>query len=82
LTAVALSGALLGGATPASAAPVSPSAEPPATVMAPPGYRYLTWYWNETNCENNGARLQVRGVIRNYFCEQSPYLTYYLWVKY
>ncbi|WP_328325701.1 hypothetical protein OHA70_36205 [Kribbella sp. NBC_00382] len=75
---------LAGGAGAASAAPV-PSTQV-ATVQASPdtvnAYEYYTWYWTQPNCENAGAALQVRGVISNYYCQQSGYTTWYLYVQY
>ncbi|MGL5859154.1 MAG: hypothetical protein ACRC35_12260 [Angustibacter sp.] len=80
---------LMGGQSAATAAPVNATAThttqqaaQSAGTQARSGYVYFTWYWTESNCENNGARLQVRGVISNYYCVQSPFLTYYLYVLY
>lgn len=72
IAAAAFSGALLASTGVATAAPTNIAAD----------HVYHSWYWTESNCENNGARLQVRGTITDYFCNQSPYLTYYLYVIY
>lgn len=93
ITALVAGGAMLAGSGPATAAPTEATASPAQIRTAPAptqaaspaqtaAYQYHSWYWTEANCENNGARLQVRGVIRNYYCDQSPYLTYYLYVLY
>jgi hypothetical protein len=83
ITALAITGAVAGGGSASAAATTTGTQSvQQAPAAAPPGYEYYSWYWTESNCENNGARLQVRGVIRNYACDQSPYLTYYLYVLY
>ena len=85
IAVAAMSGALLAGAAPASAAPTDTGAPPAGQqdlARAPEGFSYISWYWSEGNCEVNGARLQVRGVIRSYMCEMSPYFTYYLYGKF
>jgi hypothetical protein len=89
MAAVALSTALLTGspATAASAAPTNAvvtrttqQAPSQAAVQARSGYEYYTWYWSKENCDNNGAALQVRGVISNFYCQQSGWGTWYLYV--
>ncbi|WP_328334236.1 hypothetical protein OHA70_18640 [Kribbella sp. NBC_00382] len=89
LTTAALGGALLAGAAPASAAPAlsaAPAAAVQQTVSQSPstvqGYEYYTWYWARDTCESEGAKLQVRGVISNYYCQQSGWTTWYLYVLY
>ena len=97
MAALALSTALLAGSpaiasaapretvathTAQQSAPQDVQAAPQSAVEARSAYEYYTWYWTEENCENNGARLQVRGVISNYICQQSIYLTWYLYVLY
>lgn len=91
LTLAALCAALTFAGPAQSAAPtvaskhasaVKVEQDPAGLQMSASSYQYFTWYWTEGNCEVNGARLQVRGVISNYYCQQSPYLTYYLYVRY
>ncbi|GAB3822719.1 hypothetical protein [Kribbella italica] len=83
VSTLALGGALLATAAPASAAPAAAAqqtvASAPATTQ---GYEYYTWYWARDTCESEGAKLQVRGVISNYYCQQSAYTTWYLYVLY
>ncbi|MEV6282857.1 hypothetical protein [Kribbella sp. NPDC051770] len=74
---LALGGTLLATAPPASAHQTVVAA--PATVQ---DYEYYTWYWARDTCESEGAKLQVRGVISNYYCQQSAYTTWYLYVLY
>jgi hypothetical protein len=86
VTTLAMGGALLAGAVPASAAPVSHPAAVQQTTVATPktvqGYEYYTWYWARDTCEGEGAKLQVRGVISNYYCQESGWTTWYLYVLY
>ena len=79
VAALAMGGALLTGTVPAAAAAPEGAAVQQSVAA---DHVYHSWYWTESNCENNGARLQVRGTISDYFCNQSPYLTYYLYVIY
>ncbi|WBQ08415.1 hypothetical protein [Kribbella sp. CA-293567] len=79
LTTAAAAGTLLAGSGPATAAPVSASTTP-AGSFGTNAYVYHDWYFTFSNCESAGAALQVRGNIRNYYCQFSPYLTYYLYV--
>lgn len=80
VSTLALGGALLAPAAPASAAPTHEAVvAAPATVQ---DYEYYTWYWARDTCESEGAKLQVRGVISNYYCQQSAYTTWYLYVLY
>ncbi|MEU4392845.1 hypothetical protein [Kribbella sp. NPDC023855] len=89
VTTLALGGALLAGAAPASAAPATttgPAVAVQQTVANSPSivqdYEYYTWYWARDTCESEGAKLQVRGVISNYYCQQSGWTTWYLYVLY
>ncbi len=79
VAALAMGGALLTGTIPAAAAAPGGTAVQRSVASE---HVYHSWYWTESNCENNGARLQVRGTISDYFCNQSQYLTYYLYVIY
>lgn len=87
ITALIAGGALLAGPGSAMAAPApaqaavqqSSAAVGPAKEAA---YEYYTWYWAQDTCESEGAKLQVRGVISNYYCQQSVYTTWYLYVLY
>lgn len=87
VTTLVMGGALLAGAAaPASAAPVSHTAAVQQVAAAAPStvqdYEYYTWYWGRDTCESEGAKLQVRGVISNYYCQQSGWTTWYLYVLY
>lgn len=81
ITALVASGVLLAGAGPASAAP-APRLSTTSVAKTATNYEYYTWYWTQPNCESAGAALQVRGVISNYYCQQSGYTTWYLYVAY
>lgn len=43
---------------------------------------YIDWYWSLSGCDSAGENLLDSGVIYEFSCELSIYLTYYLYIWY
>jgi hypothetical protein len=85
ITALALSGALLAGSSPATAAPPASAATSAVqqAVQAPRAVNeYYDWYWTRSNCNAAGSKMLVHGIIYGYACNLSIYGTWYLYVSY
>jgi hypothetical protein len=87
IAGLVLSGVLLAGGSPATAAPAT--AAPAAGVamqtaqQTPSGQHvYFDWYWSLSGCDAAGENLLDNGVVYEFSCELSIYLTYYLYIWY
>lgn len=77
-----LSGVLLAGSSPATAAPAASTATQTARQTPGGQHVYIDWYWSLSGCDAAGDRLIDVGAIYGYSCELSVYLTFYLYVDY
>jgi hypothetical protein len=87
IAGLVLSGVLLAGGSPATAAPAM--AAPAASVatqtaqQTPSGQHvYFDWYSSLSGCNSAGENLLDNGVVYEFSCELSIYLTYYLYIWY
>ena len=82
IAGLVLSGVLLAGGSPATAAPAASVATQTAQQTPSGQHVYIDWYWSLSSCDAAGDRLMDVGAIYGYSCELSAYLTFYLYVDY
>jgi hypothetical protein len=92
IAGLVLSGVLLAGGSTATAAPATaaPATAAPAASVAtqtaqqtPSGQHvYFDWYSSLSGCNSAGENLLDNGVVYEFSCELSIYLTYYLYIWY
>jgi hypothetical protein len=82
ITGLVLSGVLLAGGSPATAAPAASAAKQTVQQIPSGQHVYIDWYWSLSGCDAAGERLLENDVIYEFSCELSVYLTFYLYIWY